>query len=90
MVYLMIYILCFLFFCIILNILFLLFIEGASINNIFYEIVTEKIGLLLFAIQFPAHHNLETKYSWLIYYLGKKDEDEFVSVAIKLGYPILS
>ena len=28
--------------------------------------------------------------SWLIYYLGKKIEDEFLSVAIKLGYPILS
>ena len=28
--------------------------------------------------------------SWLIYYLGKKIEDEFLSVAIELDCPILS
>ena len=28
--------------------------------------------------------------SWLIYYLGKNFEDEFLSVAIELGYPVLS
>ena len=37
-----------------------------------------------------SHHNFETKCSWLIYCLGKKFEDEFLSVAIELGYPILS
>ena len=37
-----------------------------------------------------SHHNFETKCSWLIYYLVKNDEDEFLSVAIELGYPILS
>ena len=37
-----------------------------------------------------AYHNFETKCSWLIYYLGKKFEDKFLSVAIELGYPILS
>ena len=37
-----------------------------------------------------AYHNFETKCSWLIYYLGKSFEDEFLSVAIELGYPILS
>ena len=35
-----------------------------------------------------SHHDFETKCSWLIYYLGKKFEDEFLSVAIELGYPI--
>ena len=34
------------------------------------------------------HHSFETKSSWLINYLGKKFEDEFLSVAIELGYPI--
>ena len=28
--------------------------------------------------------------SWLMYYLGSKNEDEFVSTAVKLGYPILT
>ena len=28
--------------------------------------------------------------SWLIYYLGSKNEDEFVSTAVKLGYPMLT
>ena len=28
--------------------------------------------------------------SWLIYYVGSKNEDEFVSTAVKLGYPILT
>ena len=28
--------------------------------------------------------------SWLFYYLGKKVEDEFLSVTIESGYPILS
>ena len=37
-----------------------------------------------------AYHNFETKCSWLIYYLGKTFEDKFLSVAVELGYPILS
>ena len=28
--------------------------------------------------------------SWLIYYLGSKNEDVFVSTAVKLGYPMLT
>ena len=28
--------------------------------------------------------------SWLMYYLGCKNEDEFVSTAGKLGYPMLT
>ena len=35
-------------------------------------------------------HDFESNCSWLIYYLGKKFEDEFLYVAIELGYPILS
>ena len=35
-------------------------------------------------------NNLETKCSWLMYYLGRKFKDEFISVVIKLGCPILS
>ena len=31
----------------------------------------------------------ETCSSWLMYYLGNKNEDEFVTTAVKLGYPIL-
>ena len=27
---------------------------------------------------------------WLMYYLGSKNEDEFVSTAVKLGYPMLT
>ena len=37
-----------------------------------------------------SHHDFEAKCSWLIYYLGKKFEDEFLSDAIELGYPTLS
>ena len=39
---------------------------------------------------FSYDHSLETKCSWLVYYPGRKSEDEFLSVAIKLAYPILS
>ena len=39
---------------------------------------------------FLNDNNLETKCSWLMYHLGKSFEDEFISVAIKLGHPILS
>ena len=28
--------------------------------------------------------------SWLMHYLGSKNEDEFFSTAVKLGYPILT
>ena len=28
--------------------------------------------------------------TWLMYYLGSKHEDEFVSTTVKLGYPILT
>ena len=28
--------------------------------------------------------------SWLIYFLGSKDEDDFVTTSIKLGYPMLA
>ena len=28
--------------------------------------------------------------SWLMYYLGSKNEDEFVSTAVKLGYHMLT
>ena len=28
--------------------------------------------------------------SWLMYYLGSKNEDEFVATAIKLGHPMLT
>ena len=28
--------------------------------------------------------------SWLMYYLGNKNEDEFVATAVKLGYPMLT
>ena len=36
-----------------------------------------------------SHHIFETKCSWLIYYLGKKFEDKFLSVTIELCYLIL-
>ena len=32
----------------------------------------------------------ETCSSWLMYYLGNKNEDEFVTTAVKLGYPMLT
>ena len=32
----------------------------------------------------------ETCSSWLMYYLGNKYEDEFVTNAVKLGYPMLT
>ena len=32
----------------------------------------------------------KTYSSWLIYYLGSKNEDAFVSPAVKLGYPMLT
>ena len=32
----------------------------------------------------------ETCSSWLIYYLGNRNEDEFVTTAVKLGYPMLT
>ena len=35
-------------------------------------------------------HDFVSNCSWLIYSLGKQFEDEFLSVAIELGYPILS
>ena len=28
--------------------------------------------------------------SWLMYYLGSKNEDEFVTTAVKLDYPMLT
>ena len=28
--------------------------------------------------------------SWLMHYLGSKNQDEFIATAIKLGYPILT
>ena len=36
------------------------------------------------------HHDLETIWSWLMYYLGGNFEDESLSIVIKLGYLILS
>ena len=28
--------------------------------------------------------------SWLMYYLGSKNKNEFVTTAVKLGYPMLT
>ena len=33
---------------------------------------------------------IEICYSWLMYYLGSKNEDQFVSTGVKLGYPMLT
>ena len=35
-------------------------------------------------------NDIKTCSSWLIYYLGSKNEDEFVSTAVKLGYHLLT
>ena len=32
----------------------------------------------------------ETRSSWLMYYLSKKNKDDFVTITIKLGYPMLT
>ena len=32
----------------------------------------------------------ETCSSWLMYYLGNRKEDKFVTTAVKLGYPMLT
>ena len=32
----------------------------------------------------------ETCSSWLMHYLDNKNEDEFVIIAVKLGYPMLT
>ena len=32
----------------------------------------------------------ETCSSWLMYYLGNRNEDEFVTTVVKLGYPMLT
>ena len=32
----------------------------------------------------------ETCSSWLMYYLGNRNEDEFVTTAVKLGYLMLT
>ena len=32
----------------------------------------------------------DTCSSWLMHYLGSKNQDEFVATTIKLGYPILT
>ena len=32
----------------------------------------------------------ETCSSWLMYYLDNRNEDEFVTTAVKLGYPMLT
>ena len=35
-------------------------------------------------------HDRNTCSSWLLYYLGSKNKDEFVSTAVKLDYPMLT
>ena len=32
----------------------------------------------------------ETCSSWLMYYLGNKNEDDFFTIAVKLGYSMLT
>ena len=36
------------------------------------------------------YNDIETRPSWLMYYLGNRNEDEFVTTAVKLGYPMLT
>ena len=36
------------------------------------------------------YNDKETCSSWLMYYLSNKYEDEFVTTAVKLGYPMLT
>ena len=33
-------------------------------------------------------HYIKMRPSWLMYYLGRIYEDEFISMAVKLGYPM--
>ena len=34
-------------------------------------------------------HDINTYYSWLVYYLGNTNSDGFISTAFKMSYPIL-
>ena len=36
------------------------------------------------------YNDIETRPSWLMYHLGNRNEDEFVTNAVKLGYPMLT
>ena len=36
------------------------------------------------------YNDIETRPSWLMYYLGNRNEDEFVTTTVKLGYPMLT
>ena len=42
---------------------------------------------------YDSMYNINDKHtysSWLMYYLGSKNEDAFVTTTVKLGYPILT
>ena len=38
----------------------------------------------------PDVHDIHTYSSWLMYYLGSKNEDEFITTAVRLGCPMLT
>ena len=70
---------------------FIVIIHHSSINKqSFVRNCNRKDWHVTICNSISNDHNLETKCSWLIYYFGRKFEDKFLSVAIKLGYPILS
>ena len=57
-----------------------IFIRGLRRN----DWVTEICEVML------DFNDKETCSSWLMHYLGNKNEDEFVTTAVKIGYPILT
>ena len=61
-----------------------------SIKQSFFRNCNRKKWPITLCNSISDDHDFVTNCSWLIYYLGKKYEDEFLSVVIELGYPILS
>ena len=35
-------------------------------------------------------HDIHTYTSWLMYYLGSKNKDEFITIAVRMGCPMLT
>ena len=68
----------------------MLYTTGVSINNHLSINCNRKNWPVTLYNSISDESDFESNCSWLIYYLGKQFEDEFISVAIELGYPILS
>lgn len=58
-------------------------------QSILRGLIRNNCATIIYESKYDVH-DINTCSSWLMHYLENKNEDEFVSISVKLSYPILA